>query len=68
MGIKDADAPKKVISKNVMETCTFFTFTHVCQTCFTYNFIVCIFFTTKKFFGVILAFFENFEAKRTKNS
>ena len=38
---------KKFISNNVTEKCTFFTFTHVCQTCFAYNF----------FFG---AFFHNF--------
>jgi hypothetical protein len=37
---------KKVISKNVTEKCTFFTYTHVRQTCFAYN-----------FFG---AFFRNF--------
>jgi hypothetical protein len=30
----------KVISKNVTEKCTFFTFTHVRQTCFAYNFFV----------------------------
>ncbi len=35
--------PKKVISKNVMEICTFFTFTHVCQTCFASNFFWFIF-------------------------
>jgi hypothetical protein len=29
--------PKKVISKTVMEICTFFTFSHVCQICFAYN-------------------------------
>ncbi len=29
---------KKVISKNVTEKCTFFTFNHVRQTCFAYNF------------------------------
>ncbi len=29
---------KKVISKNVTEICIFFTFTHVRQTCFAYNF------------------------------
>jgi hypothetical protein len=34
---------KKVISKNVTEKCTFFTFTHVRQTCFAYNFFWCIF-------------------------
>jgi hypothetical protein len=46
---------KKVISKNVTEKCTSFTFTHVHQTCFAYN-----------FFG---AFFNNFfnGAKRAKN-
>jgi hypothetical protein len=31
---------KKVISKNVTEICTFFTFTHVRQTCFAYNFFL----------------------------
>jgi hypothetical protein len=29
---------KKVISKNVIEICTFSFFTHVNQTCFAYNF------------------------------
>ncbi len=38
------NVPKKVISKNVTEKCTFFTFTHVRQTCFAYNFVH--FFTT----------------------
>ncbi len=31
---------KKVISKNMMEICTFFTFTHVRQTCFACNFFL----------------------------
>ncbi len=35
--------PKKVISKNVTEICTFPTFTHVFQLCFAYNFFWCIF-------------------------
>ena len=34
---------KKVISKDVTEKCTFFTFTHVRQTRFAYNFLWCIF-------------------------
>ena len=34
---------KKVISKNVTEICTFFTFTYVRQTCFACNFFWCIF-------------------------
>jgi hypothetical protein len=38
--------PKKVISKNVTEKCTFFTFTHVRQTFFAYNFLLVHFFTT----------------------
>jgi hypothetical protein len=29
---------EKVISKNVVEICTFFTFTHFRQICFVYNF------------------------------
>ncbi len=37
---------KKVISKNVTEKCTFFTFNHVRQTCFAYNFFLVHFFTT----------------------
>ncbi len=37
---------KKVISKIVTEKCTFFTFTHVRQTCFAYNFILVHFFAT----------------------
>jgi hypothetical protein len=79
---------KKVISKNVTEIGTFFTFTHVCQTCFACN-LLCILlqlfqrirnqreilrflisfyiFFKQKFFGVILAFFANFEAKCAKN-
>jgi hypothetical protein len=40
------NAPKKVISKNVTEICTFFTFTHVRQTCFAYNFLSVHFLTT----------------------
>jgi hypothetical protein len=35
--------PKKVISKNVTEICTFSTYTHVRQTCLAYNFFLCIF-------------------------
>ncbi len=38
------NAPKKVISKNLTEICTFFAFTHVRQTCFAYNFFWCIFY------------------------
>ncbi len=34
----DFESVKKIISKNVTEICTFFTFTHVRQTCFAYNF------------------------------
>jgi hypothetical protein len=34
---------KKVISKNVTEICTFFTFTLVRQTCFADNFFLCFF-------------------------
>jgi hypothetical protein len=37
---------KKVISKNVTEKGTFFTFTHVRQTCFAYNFFCVHFLTT----------------------
>ena len=37
---------KKVISKNMTEICTFFTFTHVRQTCFAYNFFLVHFLTT----------------------
>ncbi len=37
---------KKVISKNVTGICTFFTFTHVRQTCFAYNFFLVHFLTT----------------------
>ncbi len=33
---------QKIISKNVTEICTFFTFTPVRQTCFAYNFFLCI--------------------------
>jgi hypothetical protein len=34
------------MSKNVTEKCTFFTFTHVRQTCFAYNFLCVHFFKT----------------------
>jgi hypothetical protein len=37
---------KIVISKNVSVKCTFFTFTHVRQTFFAYNFFLVHFFTT----------------------
>ncbi len=37
---------KKVIIKNVTEICTFFTFTHVRQTCFACNFFLVHFLTT----------------------
>ncbi len=37
------NAPKKVISKNLTEICTIFTFTHVRQTCFAYNFFLVLF-------------------------
>ena len=47
---------KKVISKNVTEKCTFFTFTHVRQTCFAYNFFLVHFFT-------ILTLFDFFKKK-----
>jgi hypothetical protein len=40
------NAHKKVISKNVTEIYTFFTFTHVRQTCFAYNFFLVHSFTT----------------------
>ncbi len=36
---------KKVISKNVTEKCTFFSFTHGPQTCFAYNFFLHFFHT-----------------------
>jgi hypothetical protein len=36
---------KKVISKNVTKICTIFTFTHVRQTCFAFNFF-CAFLTS----------------------
>ncbi len=42
------NAPKKVISKSATEICTIFTFTHLLQTCFAYNFF-CAFF--KNFFN-----------------
>jgi hypothetical protein len=68
---------KKVFSKNMMEICTFFFFTHVHQTCFADNFFVAFFnnffngfrisvkfcvFLSKIFF-VIFALFK----KRLKN-
>jgi hypothetical protein len=36
----------KVISKNMTKICTFFTFTHVRQTCFAYKFFLVHFLTT----------------------
>ncbi len=69
---------KKVISKNVMQICTFSTFTHFRQTCFAYNFFgvplknffngfeismkFCVFDLKK-----LVRLFSNFEAKRAKN-
>ncbi len=63
------------------EICTFFTFTHVRQTCFAYNlkrlfqrirnqreilrFLIT--FLIKKNVKVVLVLFSNFEAKRAKN-
>ncbi len=55
---------QKSYYQNVTEICTFFTFTHVRQTCFAQNFLWCIF--PKTFFKVILVLFSNFEAKRAK--
>ncbi len=52
---------KKVISKNVSEICTFFTFTHVRQTCFAYNFFLVHFlttFSTDSFFDTFFDFFR----------
>jgi hypothetical protein len=61
----------------------FSTFTHVRQTCFAYNFFLCIFvkffsqignqheilrFILEKIFKVILVLFLNFEAKCTKTA
>jgi hypothetical protein len=42
------NVPKKVISKNVTEICTFYTCTHVRQTCFAYDFCIAFF---KNFFN-----------------
>jgi hypothetical protein len=56
---------KKVISKNVTEICTFFTFTHVRQTCFAYNFFLVHFLTTfstnwkSAFFDIHIEFLNN---------
>ncbi len=54
------------------ETCTFFTFTHVRQTCFAYNFGATTFstdgFKISVKFCVILVLFSIFKAKRAKNS
>ncbi len=38
--------PKKIISKNVADICTIFTFTRVRQTCFAYNFLLVHFLKT----------------------
>jgi hypothetical protein len=54
---------KKVISKNVTEICTFFTFPHVRQTCFAYNFFWMHFlttFSTDSKSACNFAFFDNF--------
>ncbi len=61
---------KKVISKNETEKCTFFTFTHVRQTCFAYNFFWRIF--SQRFQRIqnqreILRFFYTFFDKKKKN-
>jgi hypothetical protein len=57
--------PKKVISKNVTEICTFFTFTYVPQTCFACNFFLVHFFNffngfeiSVKFCGFFYIFFD----------
>jgi hypothetical protein len=42
------NAPKQVISKNMKEICTIFTFTQVRQTCFAYKFFLM---HLKKFYG-----------------
>jgi hypothetical protein len=57
---------KKVISNNVTELCTFFTFTHVRQTCFSYNFFLCIFktFSTDLKSAWNSAFFDTFLTKK----
>jgi hypothetical protein len=59
---------KKVISKNV-------TFTHVRQTCFAYNFFLCIFsqLFQREIQRILTPFLikkklSNFEAKRARNS
>jgi hypothetical protein len=60
-----------------MEICTFFTFTHVRQTCFACNFFWCILLKLfqqirnqreiLRFFYIFFEFFSNFEAKCAKN-
>jgi hypothetical protein len=75
---------KNVIRKNVTEICTFFTFTHVRQTCFAYNFFgaflitfstdsksawnSAVFDTFFDFFKKKFVLFSNFEAKRAKKN
>jgi hypothetical protein len=61
---------KKVISKNVTEKCTFFTFTHVRQTCFAYNFVWCIFNNFFNVFSSVLCFLQaqDKEKKKKKKS
>jgi hypothetical protein len=61
--------PKKVISKNVTEICTFFTFIHVGQTCFACNFFWCIFLQLFQRIGnqrEILRFLISFLIKKIK--
>ncbi len=72
------NVPKKVISQNVTEICTFSTFTHVRQTCFADNFFLHFFKLFQRickirmklwFFLIFLGHistFSNFEAKRPK--
>jgi hypothetical protein len=63
---------KKVINKNVMEICTFSTFTHVRQTCFAYNFFGAFFknlfngFEINMKFCAFDAFFDCFSKKFLK--
>ncbi len=55
------NAPKKVITKNVTDICTFFPFTYALQTCFACNFFELIFY---KFFNEILLFCYIFDWKK----
>jgi hypothetical protein len=58
---------KKVISKNVTEKCPFFTFTHVRQTCFAYNFFLVHFLTTFSTDSESKGLYSSFSKKKSNS-